>query len=357
MPTQAQIQPFQMPNTAAKMMQILQYRNALEAQQAENALAQRKLAAEQAKAANEKKKEAAEFTLNLLSGVKSNEDLSLVKGILKSRYPDGAANIDKSIPDEYNPEQIRLIRNGLMDATQRFQAEKFEWEKTDEVTSISPGSTVMQGGKPVGQAPQTKQYEVAENEKGEQIYVEVGGLIPEGFKVKSKSGVSVYTGDMGKSTQSQLEQDIIEAEKNIMSFGDTYKMFKPEYLEYVGKGKKEIASKMDKAGVSSEKQKEYLNEYQKWFRQAKADFIAYRKWATGVAGGEKELAEIATSFPDPVKNSPEEYKANIESIGETTRKVLELNRDFLRSGMEFSPGGNKGGNRVLKFDKNGKRVE
>ena len=54
-----------------------------------------------------------------------------------------------------------------------------------------------------------------------------------------------------------------------------------------------------------------------------------------MAGGPQELAEIATSFPDPVKNSPTEYSANLDNIEEITKRVLMLNADFLRSGIDM----------------------
>ena len=96
-----------------------------------------------------------------------------------------------------------------------------------------------------------------------------------------------------------------------------------------------MATAADKDGLSTAGQKGLIKERAAWFRQAEADFIAYRKWATGVAGGEKEMAEIATSFPDPVKNSPTEYRANLDSIEETTKRVLQLNTEFLNSGIDI----------------------
>jgi hypothetical protein len=132
-----------------------------------------------------------------------------------------------------------------------------------------------------------------------------------------------------------VESEIIEGVKNVQSFRKTGEMFKDEYLEVMGKGKKKAAEIMDKAGVSTEDQRKYINEYAQWFRQAKSDFLAYRKWVTGVAGGEKEMQEIATAFPDPVNNSPEQYKANLKSIEETTKRVLQLNADFLRLGIDM----------------------
>ena len=315
-------------NTAFKMLQM---KNAMD--QSKNAAALGRIKIEEAD--NEKKLEASNFTLNLLSGVENDNDLAIAKRILLSRYPLGSENINKSLPNKFDPDEIRMFTGALRDMNNKLENKKFEYSKV-KPEGFSAGTAIFKGGEQVGQVPFKKEFDIFEDEEGNQFYVEEGQKIPSGLtKVQTKgTSVNINTGDLGKTTKTSLEKDIIEGTKNIQSFYETGKLFKPEYLTYMGKGKKELAEVMDKAGVPSEGQKEYLNEYQSWFRRAKADFIAYRKWATGVAGGEKEMAEIATSFPDPVKNSPEQYKSNLESIDETTKQILMLNVDFLRSGID-----------------------
>ncbi len=155
-------------------------------------------------------------------------------------------------------------------------------------------------------------------------------------KATQKAAVQIFTGDLSKTTRAQVEKDIIQGVRSLGSFKKTRTLFKPEYLTVFGKGEVLLAKKADQLGLSSVSQKRLIRERATWFRRAKADFIAYRKWATGVAGGEKELKEIATAFPDPVKNTPEQYQANLDSIEDTTVEILKLNREFLDSGINFN---------------------
>ena len=320
---------------------------------------QQKIIAEQKSTQRKNMIESNDYALNLLSRVNSQEDLDLAKRHFSVRYPEESPKVDQILPS-YNPRSVEFIKDSLLTETQRM--------KQEEIKAYSPGSTLFQGGKPIGtvptKAPEPK-FEVFEGPKGEQVYVEKGKPIPEGYsKVKSGgTSVTVQTGDLGKSTKTKLEKDIIQGTKNIESFNETEKLFKPDYLTIAGKGEKIAASVMDKIGISTKDQKQFIRDRAAWFRQAKSDFISYRKWATGVAGGEKELKEIATSFPDPVKNSPTEYQANLDSIEETTKRVLELNKDFLESGISISevkgpiPAPTPGGVITIRFDREGNRVQ
>ena len=84
-----------------------------------------------------------------------------------------------------------------------------------------------------------------------------------------------------------------------------------DYLTYKGQIKAWGTKKLDKLGYAGKEAQDWLDKRQEWYQIAKAQFLAYRKWVTGVAGGEKEMAEIAKSYPDPDKNSPAEYKGNL----------------------------------------------
>lgn len=320
--------------------------------------------AEAAKVQREQAIEANEFALNLLTGVNSEEDLTMAKRQFLSRYPEQVGMINQILPS-YNPTAVRIIRNSLRDETMRLKQEELRFSQALEAgklalegekhglnvrkqtfeegrpTGYAPGTLIKTPGgmdQQVPTAPPKPDFELFTDEAGNQAYLAKGARVPPGWSRVDKStgpAVNVYTGDLARTTRTQVEAEIIEGVKNVQSFRKTGEMFKDEYLEFMGKGKKKIAQMMDKAGISTEEQRKYINDYAQWFRQAKADFIAYRKWATGVAGGEKELREIATAFPDPVENSPEQYKANLESIEETTKRVLQLNSDFLRLGIDM----------------------
>jgi hypothetical protein len=265
----------------------------------------------------------------------------MAKRTFVSRYPQYEGEISKILAN-YDPNAVEYLRNSLRTEVQKLKMEGRE--EPEQIKGYGPGTMLMKGEEQIGQVPfaPTKpdkdEWEVFESEDGaDQIYVKKGGKIPEGYKKVMGKGttLTVNTGDLSKTTKAGLEKDIMEGVRNIQSFQNTRKLYKPEYLTLFGKTDKIMAEAADKAGISTKNQKALIRSRSKWFRQAKADFIAYRKWATGVAGGEKELAEIATSFPDPVKNSPTQYSANLDNIEETTKRVLMTNSEFLRSGIDM----------------------
>lgn len=322
-------------NAATQAGQLDVQRGQLGVQQGQLALQQQEAVAAQKAAQDKIKLDALEYFLNVTTGVNSAEDLQIAKRMLNAKYPEHAAGLDKILP-AYDPNSIRMIRNSMRTETQRM--------KEEELKGFSPGTTIYQGDTKIEQTsfapttPSKEEFELFTDSKGNQAYLKKGGEIPVGYsRVDKKTGstVTVNTGDLGKGTRTNVEKEIIEGVKNIQSFQETTKKFKPEYLTYLGQAENKINQVMDKAGVAGKERQGRIKEYSEWFRGAKADFIAYRKWATGVAGGEKEMAEIATSFPDPVKNSPSQYKANLESIEETTKRVLQLNADFLKLGINM----------------------
>ena len=361
------IQPFQAPdmaNSAARLMQLHMGMQQIQAGRESSANAALAKLTEQARAQKKQKREesikANDFALNLLSGVNSEEDLAIAKSIYSTRYPEYAGEVAKLLP-AYNPQTVEMIRESLRTETQRLKL-----EEEPKIVGYGPGTDIYQGKEKIGSVPSTPPkpaYEVFEGPNGDQVYVEKGGEIPKGYtKVKSVgTSVNINTGDLGKATKTKLEKSIVEATSNIQSFQKTKSLFKPEYLTLFGKSKVMTASTMDKMGLSNKEQKKLIKDRAKWFRQAKADFIAFRKWATGVAGGEKELKEIATAFPDPVHNSPAEYIANLESIEETTKRVLALNSDFLSQGIDLdqplSAIGKPKAAIIIKYDANGNRLE
>ena len=280
------------------------------------------------------------LSLSLLSGVTDQESLDTAKkqflAVIPPDEKTGVSNtMDQLFGTAYSPKRIEQAKKRLLLISGELDAIKPQ--KPVSVAAgaglYDPNTGEMIATQPP--APAKPTYDVFEK-GGNQIYVKKGDSIPAGYRKVQTKGVTVYTGDISKTTKTDLEKRIMEGVRNVRSFEETRKLFKPEYLTWFGKGEKAMASLMDKAGMSSKDQKGLIKERSKWFRQAKADFIAYRKWATGVAGGEKELAEIATSFPDPVKNSPTEYEANLNSIEDTTKKVLSLDADFLRSGIDLN---------------------
>lgn len=140
--------------------------------------------------------------------------------------------------------------------------------------------------------------------------------------------------NLGTSTKAQLEKDIISADSNIEGFNNIEASFRPEFLTIGGKVKAGTQRFVDKVGAGDALGTEFLQQRATWFSQAMSAFIAYRKWATGVAGGEKEMKQIAKAFPDPERNSPAEYIANLKQSRITARKLKTRLLMFRVAGIE-----------------------
>lgn len=175
-----------------------------------------------------------------------------------------------------------------------------------------------------------------------------GGPIPEGWRVV-RPGVTTITEEripgelppMEKATKTRIEKEIQEADTRISAFKqmsppDIFErgLFKDEYLTFKGQWKAGLAPWKEKLGMDIDEA--WLDARQQWYQLSKAQFLAYRKWVTGVAGGEKEMAEIAKSYPDPDKNSPTEYKANLSRALKTTQFFRDSYEASLRVGRILS---------------------
>ena len=150
-------------------------------------------------------------------------------------------------------------------------------------------------------------------------------------KFPSKTGTDV-TVNLGTSTKTKIEQDIIEGDFKIESFNEIEKLFKDDYLTYKGQTQAAYEKYAEKLGIPVDT--DYLANRTQWKQEAMTTFLAWRKWVTGVAGGEKEMREIAKSFPDPQRNSPTEFRANLKQARKTTIKLRNRLIMFRSIGIE-----------------------
>jgi hypothetical protein len=150
-------------------------------------------------------------------------------------------------------------------------------------------------------------------------------------KEMKKAGASNVNLSVG--TQTQLQKDIIEQQTALDTLNTISQKFKPEYLTYFGRGKQFVGKIGEKAGADVVDQ-QWLNDRQEWYQITKSNQIAFRKWATGVAGGEKELAEIAKAYPDPDKNSPTEFTANLRQANMNAVRLKKRYNMFLANGIK-----------------------
>jgi hypothetical protein len=148
-----------------------------------------------------------------------------------------------------------------------------------------------------------------------------------------KAGAANTNIDLGlsKPVVTKLQEGIIDSQTQIDAFKQMKSIFKPEYLTYKTQAAAAASNIGDKLGIPTT---DFINERQQWYQASKSQFLAYRKWVTGVAGGEKEMAEIAKSFPDPDKNSPSQYNANLKQAEINARRLQQRYNMFMVNGIK-----------------------
>ena len=148
---------------------------------------------------------------------------------------------------------------------------------------------------------------------------------------KEMKRAGAITINMERATKTDLEKNIVETQTQIDAFNEIEKMFQDDYITYKGQIKAGAEKIGEKAGIF--KPSGWLTKRQLWYQTAKEKFLAYRKWVTGVAGGEKELMEIAKSYPDPDNNSPTEYRANLKQARINAIRLQKRYQMFLSQGI------------------------
>ena len=140
--------------------------------------------------------------------------------------------------------------------------------------------------------------------------------------------------DLEGSTKGAIEKEIIDTNKMIGQFNESEKTFMPEFLTYAGQGAAWLQKQADKLGLDSGTK--FLEQRTTWMNQSKAAFLQYRKWITGVAGGEREMEEIAKAIPDPERNSPAEFTANLNQSRKWARVLKRWLEDTRTKGLSIT---------------------
>ena len=161
-----------------------------------------------------------------------------------------------------------------------------------------------------------------------------GMLYDTGIPTKKSSGVTqnVNVDTMTKRTQGDLEADIVQGQDTLAKLDRVEELFKPEYLEYAGKGKAWLQDIGSKAGL---KTGEFLAGYKKWAAEVDAHTLLWRKYITGVAGGPKEMEAIERTTINTKYDSPASFKAKSEQIRIITNAQVKRSKDLLSKGFDL----------------------
>ena len=158
-----------------------------------------------------------------------------------------------------------------------------------------------------------------------------------GFEIKTdrEGNVTVTQGDgikgsLTKTVKSSTQKNILEGQSRVDAQNYVSSLYRPEFLTYGGEIKSGIMTKLNK--LTPTLRDSFTKARAAFLSQTNQAFIAYRKWATGVAGGEKEMSEIkrATFSED---DSPQDFEAKLQAVQFMTRKLLARQQMALRQGV------------------------
>ena len=166
----------------------------------------------------------------------------------------------------------------------------------------------------------------------------------QGSGVFGGSTVNVTTNLPGteKSTKGSMEKSIIEAQKSVLGLDIMDRTFKEEYTQYPFQARSKLSSGAEKLGIPLPEDeggilltKEQLGDKAAWERQAEEAFLTFRKWATGVAGGEKEMAAIRQAFATKDKSATE-FRAMIKQAKDFQSAYVQSLENMLMAGSVLS---------------------
>lgn len=131
--------------------------------------------------------------------------------------------------------------------------------------------------------------------------------------------VQIDMGQAQKSTVAAMEKDLLQLDKDINALQSVRGLYRDEFSTWPFKGRKWWATTKEKAGIKPPEKpgwltasKKQIQDYSAWFGSAETQYLTFRKWATGVAGGPQEMAQIRQAFPDPKDKSPTEFRAMLD---------------------------------------------
>lgn len=157
-----------------------------------------------------------------------------------------------------------------------------------------------------------------------------------GFSVTSPDGTVIHYGQGGamqapKGAQTQLFKDVVDGQTTLDSIAQIEALYEPDFLTYGGALKGNAATFLNKMNPNQRSQ--FQARRSKFISAANREFLAYRKWATGVAGGEKEMAEIkrATFSED---DSPQDFEAKLQLAKSLTRRLNARKKASLAAGVD-----------------------
>lgn len=241
----------------------------------------------------------------------------------------GADRARQLFGEGYNPERIQQWQEQALQVkdrlAQEFQQDQFTETKRHNraVEANQPLVEVYDEGSPTGTRMVTR---------GDAT--NMPGKPPSNMSVTSPDGTTIQFGRSGgalpKGAETQFAKDIVGNQQALDGINQTLALYEPEFLTYGGAAKGAAATVMNK--LDPEKRSQFQSRRSAFISSANRQFLTFRKWATGVAGGEKEMAEIkrATFSED---DSPQDFEAKIGLARSLYRRLNARSKAALEAGV------------------------
>lgn len=144
--------------------------------------------------------------------------------------------------------------------------------------------------------------------------------------------------EVSKTAKTQLQKDIIELDTNLGDLGAMYESMDWNAFTYGDRVKTYSLAELEKVSpdLLSKEQKDFLGKRTAQRQSIDRFMLKWRKYITGVAGGEKEMRAIEDSILNK-RLSPSEAKGALNSLFKKIARDRDVKMRLLQNGI--SPGG------------------
>jgi hypothetical protein len=155
-----------------------------------------------------------------------------------------------------------------------------------------------------------------------------------------KTDVSVYTGELSKSTRGDVEKSVITTADAVTRLNNIQFSYKPEYQNIQFRGKQAWNTLRDKFVGLPQAQKNQLTQYSQYRQNALQNLNQTIKDITGAAMGIQEAERITATLPNAGADifsgdSPTEFEAKLNNAITQTKYALARKQYSLRKGLNW----------------------
>jgi hypothetical protein len=155
-----------------------------------------------------------------------------------------------------------------------------------------------------------------------------------------KTELKVYTGDLSKSTATQVEQGALSNADAITRLNNIQYSYRPEYQNIKYRGKQAWNTLVDKGIGLPEPEKRQLAQYSQYKQNSLQNLNQTIKDITGAAMGVQEAERIIASLPNAGTgifdgDSPTEFEAKLNNAVKQTKYALARKNYALKNGLKW----------------------